>query len=99
MLQTPEHIAGHKVADLKKRNLLMQPVLAIVINIEEKQRTHTGQSPPSQSSAGQKARVLELKGILGRGGTLNGWDPGVPRIGRGGESWGESQCQATGGSK
>lgn len=26
------------------------------------------------------------------GGALNGWDPGVPRVGRGGESWGVSQC-------
>lgn len=35
------------------------------MDIEAKQRTHTRQSPPSQSSAGQKARVLELKGIWG----------------------------------
>lgn len=74
----------------KKRNPLIQRMLAIVINnIDEEQWTHKQQSPPSRISARQKASVLELKG------TFDGWDPGVPGEGGGGESWGGQLSPAT----
>ena len=52
-------------------------MLAIVTNDpEEEQWAHKWQARPSQTSARQKASVLELKG------TFDGWDPGVPSRGR-----------------
>lgn len=50
---------------LTTRNLLLQPVLAIVMDIEEKPWRH---KLPSQISARRKASVLELKG------TFDGWN-------------------------